>query len=303
MIPKFPEFKRLEFSDKEEIEAITSQYEPYSDFDFTTLWSWDIQGHFKLSKLNGNLVLVLNEHFTDEPFYTFLGNNDINKTLKQLFAFPLPSKSNGPVLRLVPEASLKNINLKKYIIEIDLNNYDYIYDLRETSVYEGAKFADKRRMLNNFLRSHGAAAEVKILDPTDKDTKENILNLTRLWTDKKTKQEEGLNFEKEFIAIDRFLNVGFANTFCVAVYVNNNMVAYQIYTLLNKQYAICHFAKVDISFSGVFEYIMKESALILLEKGAVYLNYEEDLGLPGLRFSKNSFNPTSFLRKYFIKEL
>src|SRR3989338_2938897 len=56
MIPQFPQFKRVEITDREAVEAHTHKYEPYSDFNFTSLWAWDTNGERMISELNGNLV-------------------------------------------------------------------------------------------------------------------------------------------------------------------------------------------------------------------------------------------------------
>ena len=80
MIPEFPEFKKLELSDKEDVEAFTKKFPPYSDFNFVSMWSWDIKGEMRLSILNGNLVVRFTDYITGDPFYSFLGNNKTNET-------------------------------------------------------------------------------------------------------------------------------------------------------------------------------------------------------------------------------
>lgn len=302
MLPKFPNFKRLELSDQEDVERITSQYEPYSDFDFPSMWCWDVNDNTMVSELNGNLVAILSDHFTGTPFYSFLGNNDLDKTLKQLFAFSVHGKNSMPQLKLVPEISLEKINLKKFLIEIDLSNYDYIYDLKKISEYTGTDFSDKRRKLNNFLKNHDNPV-IKILNLNDSADVQEILNLNDSWTAAKIRKDEGSDLKKEFIAIDRFIKAQFKGTLCVAVYVEEKLAGYAIFSVLPNSYSICHFSKGDIAHYGVYEFLLRESATILIEKGSTLLNYQEDLGLPGLRFWKNSFKPVSFLRKYFIREL
>ena len=47
MLPEFPQFKKLELSDKEEVEKFTSKFPPYSDFNFVSMWSWDIKGEMR----------------------------------------------------------------------------------------------------------------------------------------------------------------------------------------------------------------------------------------------------------------
>src|SRR6185369_9800822 len=84
MLPKFPEFKKLELSDKADIEAITNKYPPYSDFNFTSMWCWDTRGEMMVSELNNNLVVKFADYITGEPFYSFIGTNDTNDTVRQL---------------------------------------------------------------------------------------------------------------------------------------------------------------------------------------------------------------------------
>lgn len=84
MIPEFPEFKKLELSDKKDIEQFTSKFPPYSDFNFVSMWSWDIKGEMRVSQLNDNLVVRFTDYLTGEPFYSFLGNNKVNDTAEKL---------------------------------------------------------------------------------------------------------------------------------------------------------------------------------------------------------------------------
>ncbi len=87
MINKFPEFKKLELSDKVELEKITRQYLPYSDYHFTQMWIWDNHEPSMLSKLDGNIVIRHSDALTGESFYSFLGSNCLNSTIKTIFDF------------------------------------------------------------------------------------------------------------------------------------------------------------------------------------------------------------------------
>lgn len=78
MISQFPQFKELELEDKEEIEKFTSKYPPYSDFNFVSMWSWDVRGDMRVSKLNNNLVVRFTDYLTGSPFFSFLGDNNWN---------------------------------------------------------------------------------------------------------------------------------------------------------------------------------------------------------------------------------
>ncbi len=302
MIPKFPQFKSIQISDRSDIEKIANKYDPYSEYDFASLWSWDVSQQHKISELNGNIVLILSDHFSEELFYTFLGNNMLSQTLKQIFAFPIEGSSNGPILKLVPEVSLSGIDLSKIIIEIDLDNYDYIFDLKEHSVFEGSKYGTKRKSANRFHRNNPESV-VEVLDLKLDSSKQRILELSKKWIDSKSTHDYGVNLEKEFKALNRFLDAEFEHALCVGISIGKKLIAYEIFTLGNNGYSISHFSKIDSNYSGVYEYLVNQSAIILLEKGINFLNAEEDMGLPALRYSKNSYRPTSFLRKYTLREL
>ena len=137
MIPEFPEFKKLELSDKEDVEVFTKKFPPYSDFNFVSMWSWDIKGEMRLSQLNNNLVVRFTDYLTGDPFFSFLGDNEVNDTIKKLLEF---SKSEGLriKLKLIPECSIKNADITKYNIKEDEDNSDYIYNVQLISEYKGA---------------------------------------------------------------------------------------------------------------------------------------------------------------------
>ncbi len=82
MIPQFPDFKHVEVDDREAVEAHTHRYEPYSDFNFTSLWAWDTSGERMISELNGNLVVRFTDYSTHEPFLSFLGDSQTEHTAK-----------------------------------------------------------------------------------------------------------------------------------------------------------------------------------------------------------------------------
>ena len=153
MLPEFPNFKKLELSDKEDVEKITHKYPPYSDFNFVSMWSWDIKGEMRISQLNGNLVVRFTDYITGDPFYSFLGNNKVNETAETLLQF---CKKEGAktILELVPEDSIKGLNIKKFNIEEDRDHFDYIYPINSIASYLGSEYQKHRKMVRRFEKQH-----------------------------------------------------------------------------------------------------------------------------------------------------
>lgn len=298
MIPKFPEFKKLELSDQKEIEAITSKYPPYSDFDFATMWSWDIYSDHLISILDESLVVIFSDYLTGENYISFIGSGILDYTLDSIINFSKNYDTYLPV-RLVPEICLRGLDWKNYLIEIDLNNYDYIYKTEELALYLGHKFGGKRKLYNRFLRNYNP--RIEIMDKTE-NSKNQILILSKEW--KKDKDEDyQLSLDKEFLALEKFLNLKNENTIWIGLYVGNILVGFQLFTVNNYIHTISQFGKTNKRYLGSFEYMMSESSKILLGRGVRYMNTQEDLGNTMLRFTKNSYNPSNLLRKYNIKSM
>ena len=75
MLPEFPKFKSIDLTDKKEIEEINKKFPPYSDFNFVSMWCWDIKGEMHISILHDNLVVKFTDYLTGDPFFSFFGNN------------------------------------------------------------------------------------------------------------------------------------------------------------------------------------------------------------------------------------
>lgn len=301
MIPKFPEFKKLELSDQKDIETITSKYLPYSDFNFEIMWAWDIDSKVKISELNGNLALMHKNFLTGQTVYSYLGNSNLDDTVQKLFTYLEEKKVKELKLSLVPEISLHGLDFKKYFIEFDMNACDYIYDLKQLSGYAGNRFMQKRGRLNNFVRNYPDTA-VKILDLNDRDSRQEILNLNSSWIEGKSKGKSSNHARKELMVLERFLEGNFKNLTCIAIY-QNKLIGYGIFSTHGKDYVINHFMKADILYKGVYEFLIRECALLFSKQGFEFLNYLEDMGLPGLRQAKLTYRPVTFLRKYAVKKL
>ena len=68
---------------------------------------------------------------------------------------------------------------------------------------------------------------------------------------------------------------------------------------INYQTCGVHVEKADTNYEGIFSLINQEFALHIPEQ-YVYINREEDLGIPGLRQSKESYNPDHYVEKFSV---
>lgn len=302
MLPIFPEFKRLDISDKNDIEKITLQHPPYSDFNFTSMWLWDVKEEVMISQLNNNLIVRFTDYLTGESFYSFLGHDKVNETAEILLNF-IKNEGMNPQLKLVPEESISSLSKEHFCIAEDMDNFDYIYDLNQISMYEGSQFMRKRNKVRRFLKTF-PNSRVEILNLQKKDTQTDIFRLDEFWFKNKAGENVDSQITNEAIAIKRFfqahLQGHFSEVLGIGIFLDSELIGYSIFDIIpGNRHAVSHFSKANTTFVGVYDYFLRECAKILIDHGCTHLNYEQDLGIPGLRESKRSFL-SKFLKKTVV---
>ncbi len=300
MIPNFPKFKKIELTDKKDIEKFTSEFPPYSDFNFTSFWVWDINRERMLSNLNGNLVVCFTDYLTGELFFSFFGTNKIEQTIRSIIDFAKKTKVS-PVLRFISEEIAKNLPNSDFCIEEDRDNFDYIFSTSQLSNFEGAKYKTKRHEVNKFLALYSNVV-FESENLTNQILHGHIINLLQKWTVKKELNSgtENLDFESEKKALYRILQMENENVLIFTCFINNNLVGFEIDEILPYKYAIAHFSKVDPLYKGVNVFLNMKLSQYLKNIGIEFCNWEQDLGIENLRKSKMSYHPINLLKKYKV---
>lgn len=299
MLPKFPEFKKLELSDQKTIEAIAFKLPPYSDYIFANLIAWDEKGEVEISELNGNLLVITKDWVAHDIVCTFLGCNDVNGTLDKIFKYLETTRKDVVGISLVPEVCIKEIDSTKFKVILDSSNSDYVYDLKELVQFKGAKYASKRNLLNLFKSNH-KGIDFKMMDLSSDEYIKQILALNKKWMQNKDTQEMEYFLNLEQAALNKVLVSKLPNLVGLGLFNKGELLSYNILVIGANKYAVGLFMKYDSTHRGLNEYMINKSAEYLVAQGCEYLNAGEDLGLAGLRFSKNSFRPVFFLNKYSV---
>ncbi|MEK7194131.1 MAG: phosphatidylglycerol lysyltransferase domain-containing protein [Patescibacteria group bacterium] len=295
MIPTFPLFKVLEFSDKNDIEHYTKNHPPYSDFDFMSLWCWNTKEEVSISIIHDNLVVKFSDYLTGEPFFSYFGMNKTVETCKALLDF---SKNNSiePIIKLLPKVSIKDLDNSIFQVEEDRNHFDYIFSVESLVKYNGSSLKTQRNLLNNFLRNT-PNPKIKSLKLKERAVCDEVMALYDTWEGNK-----GFIIPNESIAIKRFLeSVNDFSFLSVGIYIEGKLAAFNLQERTSNEYMNCLFAKGNIKYNGIYAYLMNSTAKVLLEWGYKYINYEQDLGIYNLRKSKQAFDPDHYLKKYVVK--
>lgn len=296
MIPQFPEFKSIELSDQVEIEELTKNYPPYSDFNFVSLFCWDIEGKRKISILNGNLVVLSTDDVSGREFLSFIGLESVVETAEALLKYARKRGLRGG-LRMVPEeiAIVCFEGEDKFIVKEDRNNFDYICSIDGLACLCGGAYSTIRKAVKKFERAYGERAHCEFIKGCRVG---EVLDIWQRWLD--TREDYSIN---EQIALQRTLEmISNFNVLTAVAYVDEKPVAFSINQIIDSENIISHFAKADYSYRGSLLYLDNKTAQYFVEKGYRHVNYEEDMGLPSLRYAKIKYSPVRYLKKFTIRE-
>lgn len=298
-IPEFPDFKDLALADKGAVERLTKKFKPYSDFNFSSLWAWSVKNKAKISKLNKNLVIILNDYVTNQPNLSFIGSHKVSETAQALFKFSHDHKHKyNHSLKLIPEETAGLLAKEDFVIEPDQNSFDYIYPIANLANMNKWPKSGSRKNIRQFIKLHpDYSIKVSSVHSVDK---EEHLKMFQKWAENK---EIPNYFElNEYKAFKHFLDLEDHKVKIVSLYVDKILIGFTVYEIQTSDYVLSHFAKADTKFHrGANDVLNWEEAKILDAKGFKYYNWEQDLGLAGLRKSKEKYKPSFFLKKFTVK--
>lgn len=289
------EFKDIALEDKSLFDSYfsTRQY-GNSEFTFTNLFIWRQSYNFKYSIINDHLCIIGKYRklypFAFAPLSLTSPNYDcVIPILADCFiskGYPLVMKSITSCIK----ASIEEVMAGKFIFKSDRSNFDYIYLTDELIGLKGKKFHQKRNHVNKFIKSYEFQYE-KI----DGSNVDECLSIEAEWANKRN-GDESINEEKNAI-LEAFSNYKALKLKGGALRVNGSIQAFTLGELLNSDTAVIHIEKANIEYSGCFAAINQQFAANAWSD-TTYVNREEDMGIPGLRKAKESYNPVKMVEKY-----
>lgn len=294
MIAEFPTFTPLTIEVKEDVESITRRFEPYSDFNFTSLLCWNTDGSTSVSRLKKNLIVTFPDYVTNKPVYTFIGNDEVTTCITEVLKIVKK-------LELVPESVVEKIDQpEQFIIKEDENQFDYVYSTSHHAELAGSHFKNKRKLLGRFIRKHGHNTSVEEVDLNDPATGKHIKAVFELWAKQKNTDQSSADQERK--ALERL--VEFSEYLSVSghiVMIDSEPAGFSITESLGNKHAIYHFQKTLKDYDFLDIHLTRISSEQLFRNGAHFINWEQDLGIPGLRQAKTNYRPVRMLKKYSIE--
>ncbi len=171
---------------------------------------------------------------------------------------------------------------------------DYVYLAEDLISFSGKKYHGQKNHLNAFKKLYPDA----YAKPIDDSDVENVQAFMKKY--KAVTVKNSAPFLKEIDAVIRVLdNFNLYAFEGIAVYDKGEVISFTAGEVIgDTMYA--HIEKALPEYRGLYQYTVSEFAAFAKQKGAVYINREDDTGDEGLRTSKLAYKPCRLIDKYTV---
>jgi len=277
------ELKPISLDDKPLFDQYLSAYPPSaSELTFTNIFCWAGIKQHRFFEHREHLIITSGN---DELLHLY---PPIGPQPEEMMTKGIPELPTCCFMRIDKELAAKIHSCSK--LTCDRDNSDYIYRLENLRELKGKKYDGKR---NHIKRFEALQPTVETLSA---EHAEACMHIQQQWLDalqgNPTATDESAAIR---IAFDNFEVLKLHG---VAVFVKDTLVGFAIGEPLNSSTYVEHFEKALTKYTGVYPFLL--SAFVQsIPKEYIYLNREQDLGIAGIRKSKESWHPEPFLVEKF----
>ena len=288
-------FHPLTLFDREAMQAVTLRSGRRNcNYTFANLVGWQFLFGTEVCVLENAVVLR----------YTFDGQRAYmvctSEALSQELIEALFDDSNGDLTLIGLEDSQVAQLQSAFSISVEpvRDQYDYIYRRTDLATLHGKHLDAKRNHIHRFRAEH-PDFEYRPLTPEFFD---ECRRLTAIWQEEKNENDNDNENDKRnetMKAEHRVMETIFSNWDALgmiggSIFVDGRMVAFAYGSAVTTDtFDVC-VEKADRHVEGAFAIINQQFAEHLPEQ-YIYMNREEDMGIPGLRQAKLSYHPEILL--------
>ena len=182
------------------------------------------------------------------------------------------------------------------------NNRDmaeYIFDQDTFLHFPGKRHARRRTEIRSYWRDFGEDTLCTKMEETDLP---EVLAYAKEWLTQNELTHDKQALEKELFCIEKqvkhFRKLGITGT---VLRYRGSVRGFSYGIPLNREYYDVLIEKADRNLPGIYRVLRQESTKINAANMS-YINFEEDVGEPGLRKLKESYGPAFLIEKFIATE-
>ncbi len=279
------DFHSLTLSDREAMQALTlNSGRRNCNYTFANLIGWQFLYKTEVCVLQDAVVL----RFSYEGKRAYMVCTADNKLSQELVRALLSDSCGKLTVFGLEDSQVSALSSFKIDAEPVRDQFDYIYRRTDLALLQGGHLQAKRNHVNRF-RADNPDFEYRPLTP---ELFDECRRLTGIWQGEKDASD---SIDAERLVMETiFSNWESLGMMGGSIFVNGRMVAFCYGAAVNHDtFDIC-VEKADRNIEGAFAIINQQFAAHLPEQ-YIYVNREEDMGIPGLRKAKLSYHPEILL--------
>lgn len=266
------------------------------EYGFTNLFLW---GRQQAALVGGYLAIF--SQFEKRSVYPFpVGQGDPKPVLDAIIH---DARARGILCRISGMNAEECMRLEElypgqFRFYPDRNSCDYVYNIEDLATLKGRKYQKKRNHLNKFKENHPAC----VLEPIRAENLDAVKEMTEKWYEAKQAENPQEDYHLERRALRRALtHMDALSLEGVVLTENGQILAMSMASRLS-----------DSTFDVHFEKALDENAYVAINQAFAahlqakypeiqYLNREDDMGIPGLRKAKLSYQPDHLVVKFWAR--
>lgn len=291
------DFQKLDLTKKAEYDRfLLTNPDKGCEYSFANLYMW---GRQEACLWKNSLLLFSQFHRRSAYPFPLMGD-DPKEVLDAILA---DAMERGVHCRFTSMSKadcdlLEQLYPGKFRFYDDRDGYDYVYNIDDLADLKGRSFQKKRNHLNRFLQAH---PDYRV-EPMTKENLPIAMDLVSRWRE----GDACCNPDSEFYLECKALRRAFAHfdeleMEGLILLEGEEALAMTMGSRLSPDTYDIHFEKALDMPESAYPAINMEFARYLRDKhpDVRFLNREDDLGVPGLRKAKLSYNPVRLIEKYW----
>lgn len=283
-LPQFPDVKPFEIQDRQAVNRFLDRFNVEScEYSFTNLFCWQnaypmawtvYQDRLViLNKRNGSFLMPVGEFLPPEDLFILSAMIQNGCSTSEITSVPQRYLDEHPAVK------------GYYTISKQRDHADYIYSAEKLAELKGKKLHKKKNQISQFERRYPQYRVESIQGDMIRKCRDFANELFA----RQTKPPESLVYEHDAItnAFRCFDQLGLEGQ---VLLIGDRPAAFSLYSRLTPETYDIHFEKADLLVKGAAQVINHEVAKRLKNR-CTFINREQDLGVPGLRKAKLSYDP------------
>ncbi len=264
------------------------------EFSFANLYLW---GRQRIAFIEGHVLLF--SQFNRRTVYPYpVGKGDKKAVIDAIIADAkergIPCRITG--LNAEARGVMEQLYPGDFRYHCDRDSFDYVYDINDLADLAGKKYQKKRNHVNKFKAQNPDFS----LEPISAENIETVRAMIDGWYEARLAEDPEADFIMERAALEKALrDYSRLEMEGLALVCGGRIVAVTLGSRMSENTFDVHFEKAAPDVQGAYTAIASFFACYIRERhpDVAFLNREEDMGIEGLRKSKESYYPHHMVEK------